>query len=485
MNKIQVYEYSTFYKVPKIENANYSPLRKSLSTINYYTKNYDPYGYAEYKTHIKVMKVPKGILINNLKEGGIYCDIIRRDDFPVKKAKPFNMKNEPKNDIQKEVIDFTLDKFKSGESRSIISLKTGRGKTYVATNIIHNLGVRAIIMVKTLGLKKQWLESFKTHTTCNNIFTVDKGADLVALLDSQNFNPDVVICLHKSMSQFIETCGKDAFARLLMKLGIGIKVYDEFDLENASMFNMDMHSSVKYNLYLSATDFKSSSDENYVFKRIFMNVPNIGKDYEDDTKRNGIFFLYQSRPTKREYASCMQYTSSGFTFSYQKYHEYTIHKFAFEKALKNLWDKFIKIRYRKGLKTIFFIGRKTTASYFRDKISKLFDIPIEKIAILNSDTPKKDREVESEKLLIVSTSNSMGRGIDLRNLDTLVDFETRNSISSTEQVIGRVSRMGMENIGTYIQFVDESFPVVKRNFDKKNDKCYFDTLLTNIKVVDI
>ena len=33
------------------------------------------------------------------------------------------------------------------------------------------------------------------------------------------------------------------------------------------MFAMDMASSIKYNLYLSATDYKSSRSDNLVFKK--------------------------------------------------------------------------------------------------------------------------------------------------------------------------------------------------------------------------
>ena len=76
----------------------------------------------------------------------------------------------------------------------------------------------------------------------------------------------------------------------------------------------------------------------------------------------------------------------------------------------------------------------------------------------------------------------MGRGIDLKGLDTVVDLETRASLSETVQVLGRVSRTGMKNVGTYIQLVDADFSTVLKNYEKKMEKRFFDTYFTDIKI---
>ena len=180
----------------------------------------------------------------------------------------------------------------------------------------------------------------------------------------------------------------------------------------------------------------------------------------------------------------MQYSAGAWTFSYQKYHSYLAHKFPMEKPLKELWKNFIRKRFNDKLKTVFFIGRKTTAKIFKEKLIKTFDLNENDISIWNSDTPKSEIENAKKKYIIISTSNSLGRGVDLKGLDTVVDIETRNSKSATSQVIGRVSRTGMKNIGTYIQFVDNSFVTTKRNYDMKNEKGFFEEFFSNIKEID-
>jgi superfamily II DNA/RNA helicase len=149
-----------------------------------------------------------------------------------------------------------------------------------------------------------------------------------------------------------------------------------------------------------------------------------------------------------------------------------------------MWDNFIKERYnaKETLKTVFFIGRKTTAQEFKKDLLNITGLGEDDISILNSDVAKKDRENAMSKKIIISTSDSLGRGIDLKGLDTVVDLETRNSKSETVQVIGRVSRTGMTNVGTYIQLIDTAFETVKRNFETKMKYDFFDDHFTDMKV---
>ena len=481
---INVREYTTFYKIPIVENVNYRDFRIYMSSKDFYTKEYIPYGYIEDSNSIRIPKIPESMLINSLMN--LYnvnkVDIMRMDYFPHDHVDSYRMKNEPKDDIQRNVIEDVFKYFKT-EYRCIVSLKTGQGKTYVATNLISKLKTRALILVKTNPLKEQWVQSFYTHTNTDNTIAVNGSAELVEIYDS-NHKFDAIISTHASMREFIKTIGLKNFSRFLIKKGIGIKVYDEFDLESQSMFTLDCHSAIRYNLYLSATDYKSSEDEQRIFKRIFLDVPNVGKEHAPIIKRNAIFCLYDSKPTKREKFSSMMFTKEGPVFNYQKYHHYMVTKKSYLPIIKRMWENFIKERYysKDILKTVFFIGRKTTANEFKKDLIEITGLKEDDIAILNSDVAKKDREYAMSKKIIISTSDSLGRGIDLKGLDTVIDLETRNSKPETVQVIGRVSRTGMKNVGTYIQLVDVAFDTTKRNFEYKMKYNFFDEHFTDIKV---
>lgn len=488
MEPIQIIEFSTFYKIPKVQGYDYRQLLRALSTVNFYTQEYIPNGYFEYETHYRIMKIAKDMLLQYMRYCKIACTIVKSGNFPYDILKGFAMKNQPRDKLQSDVIKDVMEVFKDKE-RCIVSLQTGRGKTYVATNVISQLKVRAIILVKSVELKKQWIESFQKHSYCKNILSIEEGIDWLDYIESKTYEPDVIIATHKSFYILLQDIGEKAFIEFLLKKKIGMKVFDEFDLENGNMFKFDTISSLRYTLYLSATTYKSSRDDDKAFQRIFKDVDNIGPEYMVEVERNGLFILFNSKPSQKEYWRCHLYTKDGPTFNYQKFHKYAIESKIYDKVLKYLWDKIIKSRYNSEatLKTVFFIGRRDTlAKNFRDNLEKIFDLPKGSISILNSDTPKKEREqIMQKSKLIVSTSKSMGRGIDLKGLDIIVDLETRASKSESAQVIGRVSRVGMTTVGTYIGVVDTAFETVKRNHDNKMNYGFYDEQLTKIKEIEI
>lgn len=483
MTEINVIEFSTFYKIPKIAGIDYRPFTRSMSTINYYSQEYVPYGYFDFPTHFRCCKIPQGMLYRALEQCGVKARIVKSDNFSYDLVAGYNMKNQPKDEKQASVIKKVIQAFNDDE-RVIVSLQTGQGKTYVATNILSHLKVKCIVLVKSNELKKQWLESFKTHTDVKgkDLYVIETGEDWMALKEGNFYDPQIIIATHKSLSIFLDKIGQVEFTKFLLEKKIGMKICDEFDLENSSMFKFDTTASLRYNLYLSATTFKSSRDDNRVFQKIFLNVTDIGKEFRVKVERNGLFIHYTSNPTRKEYYATQKYTKDGWQFDYQKYHAYIIHKKSYAKPLKQLWDKMIKKRYESDatLKTVFFVGRAGELSEtFRDDLANLFGLPKEEIAILNSDTPKKDRpDIMKDAELIVSTSKSLGRGIDLKGLDIIVDLETRASESEATQVIGRVSRTGMKNVGTYIQLIDHSFDTVVRNYNNKVNNGFWSEHLT-------
>lgn len=484
MSDINVIEFSTFYKVPKIPGHDYSGLTRLVSTLNFYTEEYEPYGYFEYKTHYRLCKIPEVSLMNGLGRCGFFDpEINRSDNFPILQADGYNMVNQPKDELQANVIKKAL-KVLDREERCIISLQTGQGKTYVATNILSHLKVRAIVLVKSNELKKQWINSFATHTDLKfkDIYSIDTGDDWQALRVNNSLTPQIVISTHKSMSMFIDKLGPQEFTKFMIQEGFGMKICDEFDLENRSMFTLDTMASLRYNLYLSATTFKSSKDDNRVFQRIFSDVEDIGKEFRVTVPRRGLFVIYSSNPDERTYNKLLKWTPKGTMLDYQAYHAYIVENRTYIKPLKVIWEKMIKKRFfsPEKLKTVFFIGRKgELAEQFKKDIAEAFGLKDTDVDILNSDTPKNDRDrIMRDSKLIVSTSKSMGRGIDLKGLDIIVDMETRASESETTQVIGRVSRTGMKTVGTYIQLIDYSIGTVKDNYLKKLQNGFFKEHLT-------
>lgn len=245
------------------------------------------------------------------------------------------------------------------------------------------------------------------------------------------------------------------------------------------MFYLDTHTNIKNTLYLSATDFKSSKADQAVFKRVFDNICNIGKEYAIEVERDCVAYLYDSNPKADERKKCYKYVYhlQERKFDKQRFHLYQMEKRAYLDILDDIWENYIKPKLNKGLRFVFFIGRIDPAVNLKELISERYDYDIDNIGIFNSSVSKKDKKVEVTKEIIISTSQSLGRGIDMDRLDTVIDFETRSSKSEFAQVVGRVSRTGGVK-GTYIMVVDTSFMEVYNNYRNKKYKEFF----TNIKV---
>lgn len=483
---ITVRETTTGYILPVIPNFTYWGIQNFFTAYNAHTKERDPFGIIETDTTIRIPKISEEK----------FSDLMRTE-YEIKKipyianfelSRPMVMKNQPKDNIQAEVINNTINAFNEGHSRVVISLPTGQGKTYVATNVISQLNTPTLVLVKNIELRNQWLKSFYTHSTLKNIVVCQGSADLIAIHES-GINYDCIVTTHRTLQNFInmDDTGMRRFNELLIKQGIGLKIYDEFDLEADSTFKIETHTSIRYTLYLSATDYKSPNC-NKVFQAVYGYLPNFGKEYGIKPDRNALFVLYNSKPDKKSYGSVHRYTRDGFTFDYHKYHHMLAYKKTYEQGMKIVWDKVISKSYNNKdhkLKTVFFIGRKVTAEKFRQDLVNLTGIDYKDTSILNSDTPKQEREMAMAKKIIISTSDSLGRGIDLKDLDIVVDLETRASLSKTTQVIGRVSRSGTKFPGTYILFVDTAFPTVARNYQFKLDNEFFDSQFTNMRVLDL
>lgn len=486
---IEIRELTTGYMIPKKDNYRYYGLENFFSIVNNHTKEREPFGFIEDEKFIRVPKITYDHLGRLLKNTEFSILKLPNTKF-IELSKPVTMKNPPKNDIQKEVINNTVKTFKSEESnRVVVSLPTGQGKTYVGTNVLTQLNTPTWIFVKNIKLREQWYASILQHSSMNpqKIACCTGTRDVISILES-GINYDVIISTHRTAQVFINEYGMRKFNELLSYQGIGFKIFDEFDLEADSTFKIETHTSVKYTLYLSATDYKSSKYHDKVFQAVYGHLPNFGKEYDIVVKRNAIFFMYDSNPSKKRYYQLQQYTAEGPQFSYHKYHQYIVTDKTYRRGLKLLWEKLIKNRFyskEEYLKTVFFIGRKTTAEQFRKDIAELFGISAKSIAILNSDTPQSQRASAEKYKLIVSTADSMGRGIDLRGLDIVVDMETRYSKSNTVQVVGRVSRTGMKNVGTYVSFIDTAFPTVLRNHEFKVSSGLYDSLFTNTKTINL
>ena len=324
--------------------------------------------------------------------------------------------------------------------------------------MIEQLGAPALIIVKDKELKKQWTEGlFKsTNIKYDDICDITGSSSIVALECLHKPHP-VYICTHAAMRNIIKDIGFKNLNRLLMKMGVGVKVVDEFDLEFRSTMEIDMNTAIKHNIYLTATPFKSSKNDNLVFQRVFGSVPRSGKEYFKDEvpNRDCEWVAYKSKPGPKERYLCFNFRGD---FSPFNYNQYLFNKKVehIPKLLSRHIRDFLE-NYDKEDKCIIFAEKIETCTTMLNILHSKFNIPMKDIGIINSGvTDKAVREEMFSRKFIISTVKSVGRGLDIPNLVYLINFETYASMSLLIQQVGRVGRVGGKK-GKFINFVDASF----------------------------
>ncbi|MGL5315299.1 MAG: DUF488 family protein, N3 subclade [Peptostreptococcaceae bacterium] len=453
---MDIVKFSTFYKIPYEESEATEQLIDELSTIDFVSKEQMPLGYF-LDTDMRFIRVPRGFGERDLKR--IYGDINVTNGRSLEPVSPDNyyLKTQP-YDEQEKVISKTINYFRNDNgTQAVLNIPTGRGKTYSAINIIHSMRMKPLIMVKSTDLAKQWVEAFVNHTNIDpsRINNISGYGDIMAAQECAD-EYDVFIITHASIRNFIKERGYMILNTWLLNLGIGIKIFDEFDLEVRNILRMDCHSSIKYTIYLTATFFKSSWTDNKVYKASFKDLLIVdSNDFKAGLpNRQARVIFYESSPDSREYLSCFNFNQM---FIPDKYMGYVVTKPKFVEALKLPVDQINNLmRQNDKYKFIFFVGKIANCHLVKEILHNDYGFSHSDIGVFNSEVSDKDKDVVMTKRIIVTTSKSMGRGLDIKGLKLIVNCEAFASGSIFKQLTGRIGRHGGEE-GFYYELVDLSF----------------------------
>jgi len=464
---IRLVEFATFYK---IENYREN-MRASLKIMDMLT-SYDlkgdkiPLGYLNDGNNLRIgkgfdLKIIQECFgrIEHVKKKELYMEY-RKDHI-----KHLNITLNP-FDYQADIIKKVLSEFKDN-TQFTINLPTGKGKTMTALMIAKALDVPVLIIIKDKNLKKQWFD--KLHKDCkiryDDICEIT-GFSSVSYLESIQVPASVYVMTHASIRSIVGSLGYQKFNLLLHRMGIGLKVIDEFDMEFRNIIELDLNTSIRYNLYLTATTYKSSKSEDVVYQNTFKNVPRAGKEFFVDEIGARIVDIvsFKSSPNTKERYLCYDFKGNFTPFRYNDY-LFNTKRETLIKVLKPFIEEFLTKYDAEDLMSIH-VEKKESCKIMQDILVYDFKINISDTGILNSDTDDRIRPAVMKKKFIISTAKSCGRGLDIPNLVYLINLETFASTSTFEQQIGRIGRVGGKP-GKYVMFIDRSYlPIIMFNKGK-------------------
>ena len=310
--------------------------------------------------------------------------------------------------------------------------------TFIALYSASKLGLKPLIVAPTSLLKNQWIDNILE-------LGIDRSDIATKIWDS----PQKKVCVVTISS--LEGAVRDDWNGLMKTMdsaGFGIKVIDEAHLHLKGMLKFDALCNIKHNWYLSATLGRSDPSEDRILNRALADATRfIGnsayeeyqKEYVQDYLQDIFYF-----PSSKLCEKCFKYGSKGLIRS--SYYRMLMSYRNGEPFIRNIVNV---IKRAKGI--INYDGKILVLVPLLDIIDRVLQAmkadPFFRnytIAGVDGSMPLAKRREAMESNFILSTSLSMGTGVDVQNLGVVVNFDQYSSSIIGEQIFGRLRDRGKE-----------------------------------------
>lgn len=357
---------------------------------------------------------------------------------------------EPRDKDQEEAISFLLDKTCS---QKMLSLNTGGGKTYCTINTLSKMKKRAMIIVDKDKIMQQWKSEILKFTDLeeDDIYLVSGSQSINKIMkDKSDPKYKIFIASHRTLASYAGE-NWDNITNFFKKLKIGCKVFDEAHVEVKNIFMLDSFTNVAQTIYLTATPSRSHPLEDRVYQLSFENMPKYGLENKFVEPHNIIYYIsYDSHPDNLTVARCK--TKRGFDTN--EFSNYT-----FNKNYDQFFDiicQLLKITLKQSGKTTIILHKNDHIEKLKKNLEEVFD-GID-IGTFSSIIPNKDqREKELDKKVILSTDKSMGKAVDIKDLQFVIMTVPTSSKVVAEQTLGRLRKLRDGRNTIYFDLTDIGF----------------------------
>ena len=335
---------------------------------------------------------------------------------------------------------------------------------------IGEYGKKALIIMHRDSLRSQWLESlYKMNGfTSSYVHEIDSAEELYDIANgTYNGDYDIYLMTHATFRAGMKRIGTLEKAMNITKnLGIGIKVIDEAHLEFKDTILMDMVFNVYRNVYLTATDGRSSKEENSIFRHVFANACYYKQsDFVGDDNRPKKWVNYYGIEVNTNCPKNLyKYKVVGFkSMTPSSYGKWVIqrdkNKTHFKCCTEIIHNMFMEDQYAKVLVFMPLIDLCEEFAYHLNMaLQKDPSFPYDvDVRTVNSKNSSKQNERNKSADVIVTTIGSCGTGTDIPGITGIVSCSPYVSQISAKQIFGRIRYCG--KIGSYYDIYDSSVPM--------------------------
>ena len=321
-----------------------------------------------------------------------------------------------------------------------------RGKTFIALYSASKLGLKPLIVVPTSLLKNQWIDNIVE-------LGIEKSEIATRIWDA----PEKKVCVVTISA--LEGAIRDDWDKLLKTVNqstFGIKVIDEAHLHLKGVLKFDALCNIQHNWYLSATLGRSDAKEDRILNRALSDAERFvgSAAYEEYQKEyvqvylQDIYYFPSSILCNRTF----KYGSKGLVRAsyYRMLMEYRNGK-AFINNLITLMKRAKSIIDYDG-KILVLVPLIDIIYRLIEEMKKDPFFSKYTFAAVNGSLSMSERRAAMESNFIISTSLSMGTGVDVENLGVVLNFDQYSSPIIIEQIFGRLRDRGKETY--YIDVCD-------------------------------
>ena len=317
--------------------------------------------------------------------------------------------------------------------------------TFIALYVISKLGKKPLIIAPTTLLKNQWIENF-----------TDLGVDASDIATRIYDAPNKKVCV-VTISAIENELRKD-WERLMdtiQRSNFGIHITDEAHLHLKGVLKFDAICNIKRNFYLSATLGRSDEDEDDVLNRALLDADRfIGnkqyEEYQDEYINVYLQDIYYnaSRELCDEH---FRYGKKGLISAtyYRMLMDYR-HGIPFYRNAIHMVKIAEKIKVQG--KVLLLLPLLDAIEAIKEEMKKDPYFNQFSIASVDGSMPLQVRQQALENDIILSTTMSMGTGVDVSNLGAVVNFDQKSSLIILEQIVGRLRNRGFQTY--YIDVCD-------------------------------
>lgn len=482
-----IYVFHTHLEITNITDSELFQLKKRYSKWDETYHRYEPISYY-YENG--VLYLPRGTDIDKLMALLYTRNVIygKREDKP-HTIPVYQFNGLPKSTIQADATNFLLGVGKFGGSDKYsqkgLNLDTGEGKTFATICNVINKRLRTMIIVDAIKLKKQWMNEFMKFSTIpeDRLCDIESSDTMSKLLKEPDLNYDVFFVNHQTLSSYAKQYGWQAVRKFISKLGIGIKVFDEAHLFFKNTLMIDFFSNCRFTIYLTATFGRSDRREAYLYNDAFASVYRFGEETStySDKVRHTIYIpaFFSSNIDIGE----LYRLTTNHGFSKDRYIEYVIKRDKGHWCLSNMLSLLDEALEREG--KVLVIGTTIdSCEEIKKKIEKRFgkDLPVDTV---HSKQKKSFESVIDNNRVIVSTVKSVGKGLNIPKLRSIINLEPIASKIIFIQLLGRLRRYNPDtDESTYFyDLIDTSIPRCIEFYDLK--KPAIEKIVKDIQPINI